>query len=60
MKRAIPLKIAHRASPTKKEKNRVSNGRKLYIMNIYEARLEIEEVKIRVNHVRELVSVVEK
>ncbi len=32
----------------------------LHVEGFYEARLEIEEVKIRVNHVRELVSVVEK
>ena len=32
----------------------------LHVEGFHEARLEIEEVKIRVNHVRELVSVVEK
>lgn len=32
----------------------------LHVEGFHEARLDIEEVKIRVNHVRELVSVVER
>ena len=39
----------------------VQASEKLYkVEGFHEARLDIEEVKVRVNHVRELVSVVEK
>jgi len=39
----------------------VQASEKLYkVVGFHEARLDIEEVKIRVNHVRELVSAAEK